>query len=81
MASVVLYLYAQGYRNFLFLVHQIQIKDQALKNFTDYKFEKYSFQPERCSGQWSQRVCQEVKSIADADRNAINLCFQHITTV
>jgi len=31
MASVVLYLYAKGYRNFLFLVHQIQIKTRHSK--------------------------------------------------
>lgn len=45
MAAIVLYLYEKGYRHFLFLVHQIQIKDQAVKNFTDYKFEKYLFNP------------------------------------
>lgn len=43
MAAIVLYLYEQGYRNFVFLVHQVQIKDQAIKNFTDPTFEKFLF--------------------------------------
>ncbi len=75
MASVVLYLYAQGYRNFLFLVHQIQIKDQALKNFTDYKFEKYLFNPKGVKINGRNVGIKAVPSIADADRNAINFMF------
>lgn len=75
MASVVLYLYAQGYRNFLFLVHQIQIKDQAIKNFTDYKFEKYLFNPKGIKINGSNVAVKAVPSIADADRNAINFMF------
>lgn len=75
MASVVLYLYAQGYRNFLFLVHQIQIKDQALKNFTDYKFEKYLFNPKGIRINGRNVTVKAVPSIADADRNAINFMF------
>lgn len=43
MAAIVLYLHEQGYSNFVFLVHQLQIKDQAVKNFTDPKFDKYLF--------------------------------------
>ncbi len=75
MASVVLYLYAQGYRNFLFLVHQIQIKDQALKNFTDYKFEKYLFNPKGIKINGRNVLVKAVPSIADTDRNAINFLF------
>ncbi len=75
MASVVLYLYAKGYRNFLFLVHQIQIKDQALKNFTDYKFEKYLFNPKGVKINGRNVLIKAVPSIADTDRNAINFLF------
>lgn len=75
MASVVLYLYAQGYRNFLFLVHQIQIKDQALKNFTDYKFEKYLFNPKGIKINGQKVDVKIVNSIADAGRSAINFMF------
>jgi type III restriction enzyme len=75
MASVVLYLYAQGYRNFLFLVHQIQIKDQALKNFTDYKFEKYLFNQKGVRINGRNVAVKEAKSIADCSPNAINFMF------
>lgn len=75
MASVVLYLYEKGYRNFLFLVHQIQIKDQAVKNFTDYKFEKYLFNPKGIKINGRNVDVRAVNSIADANRNSINFMF------
>ncbi len=75
MASVVLYLYAQGYRNFLFLVHQIQILEQAKKNFTDYKFEKYLFNPKGIRINGRNVNVKAVQTIADADRNSINFMF------
>lgn len=43
MAAIVLYLYEWGYRNFIFLVHQVQIKEQAVANFTNPNFEKFVF--------------------------------------
>jgi type III restriction enzyme len=75
MASVVLFLYEKGYRNFLFLVHQIQIKDQAVKNFTDYKFEKYLFNPKGIKINGRNVDVKTVESVADANRNAINFMF------
>jgi type III restriction enzyme len=75
MASVILYLYEKGYRNFLFLVHQIQIKDQAIKNFTDYKFEKYLFNPKGIKINGQNVDVKNVDSVADAGRNAINFMF------
>ncbi len=75
MASVVLYLYEKGYRNFLFLVHQIQIKDQAIKNFTDYKFEKYLFNPKGIKINGRNVDVKTVESVADTGRNSINFMF------
>ncbi|MFZ1301819.1 MAG: DEAD/DEAH box helicase family protein [Candidatus Microsaccharimonas sp.] len=75
MASVVLFLYEKGYRNFVFLVHQIQIKDQAVKNFTDYKFEKYLFNPKGIKINGRTVSVNQAKSVEDADRNAINFLF------
>ncbi len=75
MAAVVLYLYEKGYRNFLFLVHQIQIKDQAVKNFTDYKFEKYLFNPKGVKINGRNVDIKTVDSVADAGRNSINFMF------
>jgi len=75
MASIVLYLYAQGYRNFLFLVHQVQIKNQAVRNLTDYKFEKYLFNPKGIKISGQKVEIKEVASVADALRNDINFMF------
>lgn len=75
MAAVVLYLYEQGYRSFLFLVHQTQIKDQALKNFTDYKFDKYLFNPKGVRLNGRNVAVKAISNIADSDRNAINFMF------
>lgn len=75
MASVVLFLYEKGYRNFLFLVHQVQIKDQAVKNFTDYKFDKYLFNPKGVKINGRNVDIKAVDSVHDAGRNAINFMF------
>jgi type III restriction enzyme len=75
MAAIVLYLYEKGYRHFLFLVHQIQIKDQAVKNFTDYKFDKYLFNPKGIKINGRNVDVKAVESVADANRNSINFLF------
>lgn len=75
MASVVLFLYEKGYRNFLFLVHQVQIKDQAVINFTKYKFEKYLFNPKGIKINGQNVDVKAVDNVADAGRNAINFMF------
>jgi len=75
MAGVVLYLYDKGYRNFLFLVHQIQIKDQAIKNLTDSKFDKYLFNPKGIKINGQNVDIKIVESVADTGRNAINFMF------
>ena len=75
MACCVLYLYEKGYRNFLFLVHQIQIETQARENFTNYKFEKYYFNPKgiRINGK-RVKVCV-IDDPNDGQRGAINFMF------
>ncbi len=75
MATVVLYLYEKGYRNFLFLVHQIQIKDQAVKNFTDYKFEKYLFNTKGIKINGQNVDVKTIDNLIDAGRNSINFMF------
>lgn len=75
MAAAVLYLYAQGYRNFLFLVYRDNIIQQAIKNFTDYKFEKYLFNPKGVRINGCNVPIKRVESIVDSDRNAINFLF------
>ncbi len=75
MAAVVLFLYHKGYRNFIFLVHQIQIKDQAVKNFTDYKFEKYLFNPKGIKINGQAVTVRQAHSVEDADRHSISFLF------
>jgi type III restriction enzyme len=75
MACCILFLYEKGYRNFLFLVHQIQIKEQALKNFTDYKFEKYLFNPKGVKINGQKVNIKIIDKISDANLNAINFMF------
>jgi type III restriction enzyme len=75
MAALVLYLYEKGYRTFLFLVHQIQIKDQAVKNFTDYKFDKYLFNPKGIKINGRNVDVKAIENVTDANRNSINFLF------
>jgi type III restriction enzyme len=75
MAAVVLYLYEKGYRNFLFLVHQIQIREQAVKNFTDYKFDKYLFNPKGIKIKGQKVDVKTVDHVSDSSRDAINFLF------
>ncbi len=75
MACVVLYLYAQGYRNFLFLVYRDNIIKQAVRNFTDYKFEKYLFNPKGIKINGRNVDLRAVDSVGNANRNSINFMF------
>lgn len=74
MAAIVLYLHEQGYSNFVFLVHQLQIKDQAVKNFTDSSFEKYLFAKQVKFGGKAIKI-KEVTRFDDANSDNINFMF------
>lgn len=74
MAAIVLYLHEQGYSNFVFLVHQLQIKDQAIKNFTDPSFEKYLFAKSVKFGGKAIKI-KEVTRFDDANSDNINFMF------
>jgi len=75
MAACILYLYEKGYRNFIFLVHQVQILEQARKNFTDYKFEKYLFNPGGVKFNGRRIEVREVARFQDSSANDINILF------
>lgn len=75
MAAVVLYLYEKGYRNFLFLVYRDNIIKQAVRNFTDYKFGKYLFNPKGVKINGQNVDVKAVESVADSSRNSINFMF------
>lgn len=75
MAAAILYLYQKGYRNFVFLVHQLQIKNQAVKNFTDYKFAKYLFNPKGVKLNGKTINVRAIDRFQDAQKDAINFMF------
>lgn len=75
MACCVLYLYTKGYRNFLFLVHQVQIELQAKRNFTDPTFEKYYFNPKGIKINGKKIPVRSINTPQDGQRDAINFMF------
>lgn len=75
MASCVLYLYDKGYRNFIFLVHRDNILEQARHNFTDYKFDKYLFNPKGVKMNGKKVFIGEVDSPLKSNRLGINFIF------
>lgn len=74
MAGIVLYLYEHGYRNFVFLVHQLQIKDQAIKNFTEPNFDKYLFKKQVKFNGKSIPI-KAIERYEDTKKDGINFMF------
>lgn len=75
MACCMLFLYEKWYRNFIFLVHQIQILSQAKRNFTDYKFEKYLFNPDTINFYGNDVRTREINTFEESNENDINIMF------
>ena len=74
MAGLILYLYKQGYRNFLFFVNLTNIIDKTRENFLNSASTKYLFADEINIG--GERIkINEVENFQAADDNAINICF------
>ena len=74
MAGLIVYLYARGYRNFLFFVNLTNILDKTRDNFTEPTSSKYLFAKELNIGGRRVRV-NVVENFQRADADAINLCF------
>ena len=74
MAGLMLYLYKQGYRNFLFFVNLSNIVEKTKANFLDSSSSKYLFNNEIVID--GERILvQGVENFQYADANAINICF------
>ena len=74
MAGLMLYLYRQGYRNFLFFVNLSNILEKTRENFGNPASSKYLFAREIVLD--GERVwIRQVNNFQDADPDAINLCF------
>ncbi len=74
MACCILYLYSKGYRNFIFLVHQVQILKQAKLNFTDEKHAKYLFN-KTIKFNGKKILVKAVETFQGANKNDINVMF------
>jgi len=74
MAGLMLYLYKQGYRNFLFFVNLSNIVEKTKVNFEDATSTKYLFADEIVLD--GDRVTiQEVTNFQYSDPAKINICF------
>lgn len=74
MAGLIIYLYKQGYRNFLFFVNLTNILDKTRENFTNTESAKYLFAQEiNIDGE--KIHLNVVENFQAADENAINTCF------
>jgi type III restriction enzyme len=77
MAGLILYLYQQGYRNFLFFVNSTNIIEKTKDNFLKPSATKYLFNPDITIA--NQRVnVSSVTNFEGVNPNDINICFTTI---
>ncbi len=77
MAGLILYLYEQGYRNFLFFVHSTNIIEKTKDNFLNPASIKYLFDQELHIGDRRVRVTP-VENFEAINPRDINICFTTI---
>ncbi len=77
MAGLMLYLYKQGYRDFLFFVNNNNIIQKTIKNFTDQKDSKYLF-AENIAIDGEYIKINKIDSFNKSYPNAINILFTSI---
>jgi type III restriction enzyme len=77
MAGMMLHLYAQGYRNFLFFVNSSNIIDKTKSNFLDKNSSKYLFANSISVGPHRVEI-REVTNFQTSDPDAINIAFTTI---
>lgn len=74
MAGLILYLYQQGYRNFLFFVNRNIIIRKTKDNFLNVASSKYQFNPELIVD-GKRLVINEVDNFDASIPDAVNICF------
>ncbi len=74
MAGLILYLYEQGYRNFLFFVNSTNIIEKTKNNFLNPRATKYLFS-EDIHIEGKRVAVAQVDSFDGANENDINICF------
>ncbi|CAG8616282.1 12594_t:CDS:1 [Racocetra persica] len=77
MTGLILYLYQQGYRNFLFFVNSRNVIDKTRDNFLNDTSIKYLFNK---SLTWQEKkiTLREVDNFQTTDNDNINICFETI---
>src|SRR6266498_137793 len=74
MAGLILYLYEQSYRNFLFFVNSTNIIEKTKDNFLNPASIKYLFNQEITIGNRRVRV-NPVENFEGVNQDEINICF------
>ena len=77
MAGIILYLYEQGYRNFLFFVNRGQIVEKTKDNFINAQSSKYLFN-NKITINNQQVSVKPVDNFAYSSHDNINICFTTI---
>jgi type III restriction enzyme len=77
MASMIIYYYNQGYRNFLFFVNQTNIIEKTKFNFINSGSNKYLFN-NKIEINGSSINIKEVSNFDQSDKNSINIAFYTI---
>src|SRR6266496_6841074 len=77
MAGLILYLYQQGYRNYLFFVNSTNIIDKTRDNFLNDASIKYLFNKSLSFGDKKIKL-QEVENFQTTNDDNINICFETI---
>lgn len=77
MAGAMLYLYEQGYRNFLFFVDSTNIVEKTRDNFLSPTSDKYLF-ADKIEINGKQVEIQEVENFQSANPDCINFCLTTI---
>ena len=77
MAADILYLYALGYRNFIFFVNSTNIIEKTKDNFLNPLSEKYLFSPKIKFGERQVEI-KEVQNFEGANPEDINIIFATI---
>jgi len=77
MAGLILYLYKQGYRNFLFFVNSTNIIEKTKDNFLNNLSNKYLFNQKIFIGE-KQIEIKQVKHFDGVSDQDINICFTTI---
>lgn len=77
MAGAMLYLYEQGYRNFMFFVNSNNIIQKTKDNFLNTNTSKYLF-AEKIIISGEQVLVREVENFDEADEHCINIKFVSI---